>query len=52
MHVCVRVHMYACACVCVYIYMCIFCSECCVHFVTGALGTSAWAGVYVTQAFF
>jgi len=38
--------------VCVYIYICaFFCSECCVHFVTGALGTSAWADVYVTQVF-
>ena len=44
--------MYACACVCVYIYICaIFCSECCVHFRTGVLGTTAWAGVYVTQVF-
>jgi len=37
-------------CVGVYICAC-FCSECCMHF-TGVLGTSAWAGVYVTQVCF
>jgi len=38
---------------CVGIYICaFFCSECCVHFRTGVLGTSAWAGVYVTQVCF
>jgi len=42
-----RMHM----CV-IYIYMCIFCSECCMHFETGVLGTSAWSGVYVTQVCF
>jgi len=46
-YICMRMHM------CVSIYMCaFFCSECCMHFGTGVLGTSAWAGVYVTQVFF
>jgi len=37
---------------CVGIYICaFFCSECYMHF-TGVLGTSAWAGVYVTQVCF
>jgi len=41
--ICMRVHM------CVGMYKCaFFCSECCMH-VTGVLGTSAWAGVHVTQ---
>jgi len=41
-----RIHMY------VGIYICaFFCSECYMHF-TGVLGTSAWAGVYVTQVCF
>ena len=45
--ICVRMH------VCVSIYICAFyCSECCMHFGTGFLGTSAWAGVYVTQVWF
>jgi len=44
--ICMRMH------VCVGIYVCaFFCSECCMHF-TGVLGTSAWAGVYVTQVCF
>ena len=39
---CMRIHM------CVGIYVCaFFCSECCMHFGTGVLGTSAWVGVYV-----
>jgi len=39
--ICMRMHM------CVGIYMCAcFCSECYMHFGTGVLGTSAWAGVY------
>jgi len=44
---------YVCVCVCVwvYIYVHFFCSECYMHF-TGVLGTSAWAGVYVTQVCF
>ena len=29
-----------------------FCSECYMHFGTGGLGTSAWAGVYVAQVCF
>jgi len=29
-----------------------FCSECYMHFGTGGLGTSAWAGVYATQVCF
>jgi len=38
---------------CVGIYICaFFCSECCMHFGTGVLGTSARAGVYVTQMCF
>ena len=44
--------MYAYAYGCGYIYMCIFCSECCMHFGTGVLDTSAWAGVYATQVCF
>ena len=33
-------------------YICaFFCSECYMHF-TGVVGTSAWAGVYVTQVCF
>ena len=44
--ICMRIHMY------VGIYICaFFCSECYMHF-TGVLGTSAWAGVYVTQVCF
>jgi len=44
--ICMRMHM------CVGIYICaFFCSECYMHF-TGVLGTSAWAGVYVTQVCF
>jgi len=44
--ICMRIHM------CVGIYICAFCcSECYMHF-TGVLGTSAWAGVYVTQVCF
>ena len=51
MRMCFRVHMYAYA-YCVGIYICEFlCSECYMHF-TGVLGTSAWAGVYVTQVCF
>jgi len=56
MRVCV--HMYACAyvcvCICVYVYifMHFICSECCLHFGTGVLGTSACADVYVIQVFF
>ena len=42
----------SCAYVCVCMCVCFFCSECYVHFGTGVLGTSAWAGVYVTQVFF
>jgi len=46
-YICMRMHM------CVSIYVCaFFCSECCMHFGTGVLGTSAWAGVYVTQVCF
>jgi len=44
--ICKRIRM------CVGIYICaFFCSECYMHF-TGVLGTSAWAGVYVTQVCF
>ena len=44
--ICMRMHM------CVGIYICaFFCGECYMHF-TGVLGTSAWAGVYVTQVCF
>ena len=53
---------HACACVivciCMRMYMCVgiyicafFCSECYLHF-KGVLGTSAWAGMYVTQVCF
>jgi len=52
MRMCFRVHMHAYTYVCRYIYMCIlFCIECYMHF-TGVLGTSEWAGVYVTQVCF
>ena len=52
MRMCFCVHMYAYTYVCGYIYICaFFCSECYMHF-TGVLGTSAWAGVYVTQVCF
>ena len=51
LRMCFRVHMYAYTYVCRHIYMCIFCSECYMHF-TGVFGTSAWAGVYVTQLCF
>ena len=45
--ICMRMH------VCVGIYICAyFCGECCMHFGTGALGTNAWAGAYVTQVCF
>jgi len=45
--ICMRMHMR------VGIYICaFFCSECCMYFGTGVLGTSAWAGVYVTQVCF
>ena len=44
--ICMRIHM------CVGIYICAFVwSECYMH-LTGVLGTSAWAGVYVTQVCF
>ena len=44
--ICMRMRM------CVGIYVCaFFCSESYMHF-TGVLGTSAWAGVYVTQVCF
>ena len=58
---CGRCHAYACVFVCicmrmrvcVSIYICaFFCSECRMHFGTGVLGTSALAGVYVTQVCF
>ena len=44
---------YACVYICVqvYIYLHFVCSEFYMHF-TGVVGTSAWAGVYVTQVFF
>ena len=49
MRMCFRVHMYAYT-MYVGIYICaFFCSECYMHF-TGVLGTSAWAGEYVTRA--
>ena len=52
MRMCFRVHMHAYTYVCRYIYMCIFFGgECYMHF-TGVVGTSAWAGVYVTQVSF
>ena len=51
MWICMRVDMYAYAYMFMYTYVCIFCSECYVHF-TGVVGTSAWAGVYVTQVCF
>jgi len=57
---CGRCHACACVfvCICMRIHMCLgiyicafFCSECYMHF-TGVVGTSAWAGVYVTQVCF
>jgi len=56
-----RCHGCACVfmCICMRMYMCVcmyicafFCSQCCVHFGTGVLGTSASADVYVAQVFF
>ena len=45
-YICMSMHMG------VGIYICaFFCSECYMHF-TGVVGTSAWAGVYVTQGCF
>jgi len=46
-----RVHMHAYTYVCRYIYVQFLCSGCYMHF-TGVVGTSAWAGVYVTQVCF
>jgi len=51
-----RMCFFVCICMlmrmCVGIYICaVFCSECYMHF-TGVLGTSAGAGVYVTQVCF
>jgi len=49
---------YAPMCMCMHVHaymhgrMCTACSECCMHFGTGVLGTSAWASVYVTQVCF
>ena len=41
MFVCICMHMH----MCVSIYKCaLFCSECCMHFETGVVGTSAWVG--------
>ena len=52
MHTCFRVHTHAYTYVCRYIYMYFFfCSECHMLF-TGVVGTSSWAGVYVTQVCF
>jgi len=51
-HVCLCAYVCVCIWVWVYIYLHFFCSECCMHFGTGILDTSAWAGVYVTQACF
>ena len=49
----VTCYTYVCMCMCACVYICaFFCSECCVHLGTGVLGTSAWAGVYITQVFF
>ena len=47
-----HVHVHACARVYAWVRMCTACSECYMHFGTGVLGTSAWEGVYVTQACF
>jgi len=55
MRMCIRVYMLLCLRMhmCVGIYICaFFCSERCIHFGTGVLGTSARAGVYVTQVCF
>ena len=52
-----HVHVFSCAyvfvyvCVWIYVYVHFFCSGCYLHF-TGVLGTSAWAGVNVTQVCF
>jgi len=52
MRMCLRVHMHAYTYVCRYICMCIFfCSECYMH-LTGVVGTSACAGMYVTEVCF
>jgi len=48
-------HVYSCGlvcvCICVYVYVYVhfFCSECCVHFRIGVLGTSACAVVCIIQ---
>jgi len=47
-----HVHVHACARVYAWSRMCTACSECYMHFGTGVLGTSAWAGVYATQVCF
>ena len=53
-----RMHMWVCIyiCACFCIECCVrfgcFCSQCCRHFGTGILGTSACAGVYITQVSF
>ena len=47
-----HVHVHACARVYAWARMYTACSECFMHFGTGVLGTSAWAGVYVTQVCF
>jgi len=45
---CISMRLHMCVC----IHMCaFFCNECCMHFGTGVLGTSACAGVYVIQMF-
>ena len=41
-----HVHVHACARVYAWARMCTAFSECYMHFGTGVLGTSAWAGVY------
>jgi len=57
---CGQCHACACVivCICMHVHMRVgiyifafFCSKCCMHF-TGVLGTSARAGVYVTQVYF
>ena len=50
----VRTHVHVHACVRVYTWARMYtaCSGCCMHFGTGVLDTSTWAGVYVTQVCF
>ena len=51
MRVCVHMYAYAYVFMCIYIDVHFFCSERCVHFWTGVLGTIACADVYIIQVY-